>query len=414
MINHAGKIMKQFKALLLSLTLLFIITGCANDEPKGMSDAELVQAIIDSETKTEVSMEALPTAARGTMEENYLNEYLHLYSIKASMLGYEVSIAGRAANAGKRGEVYFNIDGRKLDPNDYNDDYKDWYGERGDFDKDEFGEKRDWNCFEIVHPYTIMMPNGTSYTIDSDQDIDLDEIKRYYEENQGVDEKPALVFPVNILGYDGETEAINNEEEMKNAYRECSVRDRDRDWDRRECFELVFPVTYIMPDGSTYEISSDEDESGWEELKEWYDSNPDSDQRPELQYPVDIVTWENEESVTITINSEEEMIAAKEECREMWGQESEGDDGASCYAFVYPISYTMPDGSVIEISTDEDESGWMAIREYYQSNPSEESEPSLQYPVDLIFRTEDGTETVTVSSDDDLDAVEEERCQRPS
>ena len=414
MINHAGKIMKQFKALLLSLTLLFIITGCANDEPKGMSDAELVQAIIDAENKTEVSMQDLPTVAMGTMEENYLDEYLHLHSLKASMLGYEVSIAGRAANAGKRGEVYFNIDGRKLDPNDYNDDYKDWYGERGDFDKDEFGEKRDWNCFEIVHPYTIMMPNGTSYTIESDEDTNLDEIKRYYEENQGVDEKPALVFPVNILGYDGETEAINNEEEMKNAYRECSARDRDRDWGRRECFELVFPVTYIMPDGSTYVIASDEDESGWEELKEWYDSNPDSDQRPELQYPVDIVTWENEESVTITINNEEEMIAAKEECREMWGQESDGDDGASCYAFVYPISYTMPDGSVIEVSTDEDESGWLAIREYYQSNPSEESEPSLQYPVDLIFRTEDGTETVTVSSDDDLDAVEEERCQRPS
>ena len=406
--------MKQFKALFLPLALLLIIAGCANDEPKGMSDAELVQAIIDSETKTEVSMEALPTAARGTMEEKYLDEYLHLYSIKASMLGYEVSIAGRAANAGKRGEVYFNIDGRKLDPNDYNDDYKDWYGDRGDFDKDEFGEKRDWNCFEIVHPYTIMMPNGTSYTIESDEDTDLEQVKSYYEENQGVDEKPALVFPVNILGYDGETEAINNEEEMKNAYRECSVRDRDRDWDRRECFELVFPVTYIMPDGSTYEISNDEDESGWEELKEWYDSNPDSDQRPQLQYPVDIITWENEESVTITINNEEEMIAAKEECREMWGQESDGDDGASCYAFVYPISYTLPDGSVIEISTDEDESGWMAIREYYQSNPSEESEPSLQYPVDLIFRTEDGTETVTVSSGGDLDAIEEERCQRPS
>ena len=406
--------MKQFKALFLPLALLLIIAGCANDERKGMSDAELVQAIIDSETKTEVSMEALPTAARGTMEENYLDEYLHLHSMKASMLGYEVSIAGRAANAGKRGEVYFNIDGRKLDPNDYNDDYKDWYGERGDFDKDEFGEKRDWNCFEIVHPYTIMMPNGTSYTIESDEDTNLDEIKRYYEENQGVDEKPALVFPLNILGYDGETEAINNEEEMKNAYRECSVRDRDRDWDRQECFELVFPVTYIMPDGSTYEISSDEDESGWEELKEWYDSNPDSDQRPELQYPVDIITWENEESVTITINSEEEMIAAKEECREMWGEESDGDDGAACYAFVYPISYTMPDGSVIEITTDEDESGWMAIREYYQSNPSEESEPSLEYPVDIIFRTEDGNETVTVNSADDLDAVEEERCQRPS
>ena len=65
--------MKQFKALFLSLTLLFIITGCANDEPKGMSDAELVQAIIDAENKTEVSMEDLPTVAMGTMEENYLD-----------------------------------------------------------------------------------------------------------------------------------------------------------------------------------------------------------------------------------------------------------------------------------------------------------------------------------------------------
>jgi hypothetical protein len=404
--------MKRFKALFLPLALLLVILGCANDEPKGMSDAELVQAIIDAETKTEISMEALPNAARGTMEENYLDEYLHLHSMKASMLGYEVSIAGRAANAGKRGEVYFNIDGRKLDPNDYNDDYKDWYGDREGFDKDEFGEKREWNCFEIVYPYTIMMPNGTSYTIESEEDTDLEQVKSYYEENQGEDVKPTLVFPVNILGYDSETETINNEEEMKIAYRECSP--RDRDWGRRECFDLVFPVTYIMPDGSAYVIASEEDESGWEELKEWYDSNPDSDQRPELQYPVDIVTWENEESVTITINNEEEMIAAKEECREMWGQESDGDDGASCYAFVYPISYTMPDGSVIEISTDEDESGWLAIREYYQLNPSEESEPSLQYPVDLIFRTEDGTETVTVSSGGDLDAIEEERCQRPS
>ena len=177
--------MKQFKALFLPLVLLLVILGCANDEPKGMSDAELVQAIIDSETKTEVSMEALPTAARGTMEENYLDDYLHLHSMKASMLGHEVSIAGRAANAGKRGEVYFNIEGKKLDPNDFNDDYKDWYGDRGDFDKDEFGEKREWNCFEIVYPYTIMMPNGTSYTIESEEDTDLEQVKSYYEENQG-------------------------------------------------------------------------------------------------------------------------------------------------------------------------------------------------------------------------------------
>ena len=60
-----------------------------------------------------------------------------------------------------------------------------------------------------------------------------------------------------------------------------------------------------MPDGSTYEISGEEDNAGWEELKEWYDANPDSVERPELQYPVDIT---NEEDRTIPINNEEEMM----------------------------------------------------------------------------------------------------------
>ncbi len=412
--------MKKINTLILPITFLFLIAGCAKDEPRGISDAELVQAIIDAEGKVEVTMEDLPTAARGTMEENYLNDYLHLYSMKASMLGYEVSIAGRPGNSGKRGEVYFDIDGRKLDPNDYGDIYKDWYGERDGFwygerdgfDRDDFGEKRGWECFEIVYPITIMMPNGSAYIIDSEEDPDLDAVKNYYKENEGAEERPSIVFPVNIIDNVGETKTISSEEEMKDAYRQCSG--RDRDWGARECFDLVFPVTYIMPDGSTYEISSEEDVAGWEELKEWYDANPDSEERPELQYPVEIIYETEEGNVTLMIFNEEEMIAAKEECREMWAEDYDQDDEdeRACYAFAYPISYTMPDESTIEISSEEDESGWMSIREYYQANPSEEQEPALQFPVDIIFETEDGDVTVTISSVEELNSFEEERCRR--
>ena len=412
--------MKKINILILPITFLFLIAGCAKDEPRGISDAELVQAIIDAEGKVEVTMEDLPTAARGTMEENYLNDYMHLYSMKASMLGYEVSIAGRPGNSGKRGEVYFNIDGRKLDPNDYGDIYKDWYGERDGFwygerdgfDRDDFGEKRGWECFEIVYPITIMMPNGSAYIIDSEEDPDLDAVKNYYKENEGAEERPSIVFPVNIIDNVGETKTISSEEEMKDAYRQCSG--RDRDWGVRECFDLVFPVTYIMPDGSTYEISSEEDVAGWEELKEWYDANPDSEERPELQYPVEIIYETEEGNVTLMIFNEEEMIAAKEECREMWAEDYDQDDEdeRACYAFAYPISYTMPDESTIEISSEEDESGWMSIREYYQANPSEEQEPALQFPVDIIFETEDGDVTVTISSVEELNSFEEERCRR--
>ena len=396
--------MKKIDTLILPITFLFLIAGCAKDEPKGISDAELVQAIIDAEGKIEVTMADLPTAARGTMEENYLNDYLHLYSMKASMLGYEVSIAGRPGNSGKRGEVYFDIDGRKLDPDDYGDDYKDWYGERDGFDRDNFGEKRNWNCFDIVYPITIMLPNGSSYLIDSEEDSDLETIKSYYEENQGADERPSIIFPVNIIDHEGETKAINSEEEMEDAYRNCSGRDRDRD--KRECFGLVFPVTYIMPDGSSYEIADDDDES-WAELKAWYDANPEAEERPELQYPVDIM-YESEDR-TVTISNEEEMLAAKEECREMWGADEE--EYEECFDYVYPIAFTMPDGSSIEIPSD-DETSWMSIRAYYEANPSDE-EPVLQYPIDIIFRTEEGEVTFTMDSEEDVDSFVEERCERP-
>ena len=402
--------MKKLFAIILPLTILFLVSGCAKDEPKGMSDAELVQAIIDAEDKTEVSMEELPSVARGTMEEDYLNEYLHLYSMKASMLGYEVSIAGRAGNSGKRGEVYFDIDGKKLDPGNYRGKEDGEWSEANDR-----GAKTDWRCFDIVYPITIQMPDGSTLSIDGEEDTDLEIVKNYYEEND-TEEKPSMVFPITIITYEGVTKTISSEEEMSDAYRSCSGRDRERDWDReRDCFELVYPVTYVLPDGSTIEISDEEDEAGWESLKSWYEANPESEGRPSLQYPVDIVyeSEESEDGETVTINSEDEMMVAKEECREMWGEE-DWEEEEECYAFVYPISFLMPDGSTIEISSEGDEAGWMSIREYYEANPSSEEEPSMQFPVDIVFETEEGEATITLGSGEDLDTFEDERCGRPS
>jgi hypothetical protein len=69
-----------------------------------------------------------------------------------------------------------------------------------------------------------------------------------------------------------------------------------------------------MPDGSSITIETD-DEGGWDELKEWYEANEGyEEERPELQYPIDIVYETDEGDVTVTINNEEEMDAIKEEC----------------------------------------------------------------------------------------------------
>ena len=142
-------------------------------------------------------------------------------------------------------------------------------------------------------------------------------------------------------------------------------------------------MTYVLPDGSTLEISDEEDEAGWESLKSWYDANPESDERPSLQYPVDIIfeSEDSDESEILTINNEEEMMEAKEECREMWGGEEWEKD--ECFELVYPVTYVLPDGSTIEISSEGDEAGWESLKSWYDENPESDERPSLQYPVDL-------------------------------
>ena len=148
--------MSHFNKFFL-FTLLFFFAGCANDEPQGLSDAELIQAIIDADNKIEVDMESLPSSARSTMEDGYLSEYYHLQSLKASMLGYEVSIAGKPGRLGKRSEIYFDVDGKKLDYSEYEKDS--WFYDDDFYNRSESGDKRDWECFSIEYPITVTTPN---------------------------------------------------------------------------------------------------------------------------------------------------------------------------------------------------------------------------------------------------------------
>ena len=142
------------------------------------------------------------------------------------------------------------------------------------------------------------------------------------------------------------------------------------------------PVTFIMPNGSSIVVESDNEE-GWEELKSWYDENPDSEEWPDFQYPVDIIL---EEGITTTVNNESEMDGAKSSC-------------VDCFQLVYPVTFIMPDRSSIVIESD----SWEELISWYDENPNSYEEwPSFQYPVDIIL--EDGT-TTTINSDQEMDSI---------
>ena len=369
---------------ILLTAFLIMMVGCqdTDTESVGISDAELIQAIIDAD-KISVGMDELPSNSKTIVEEDY-NEYDGIDTKKAYGLGYEVSMDGKGHKMGHRCEVYFNLEGRKLDHNVKR-------GEKSDWDRDD--DKGDWKCFDLVLPVTYVMPDGSTITVSSDDEDDWVQLKAWYDANPNSEEKPSLQYPVDISFEirDGSiTVTVTNDEEMRNAYLRCGGRDDDN----RECFELVLPVSFVMPDGSTITVEND---SGWVNLRSWYETNPDAEGRPELQYPVDIL-FDDE---TVTINNAEEMNMVKREC---WEYE---DEGRECFGLVYPVTFIMPDGSSIVVATD-DEDGWEEVKNWYDANPESEERPTLQYPVDIIYRTIDGDSTVTINNEEEMEAAKDD------
>ena len=373
------------------LPLLLMIAGCdlGVKQEYETSDAELIQMIIDAD-KVDIDISELPEQSQTYLSND--GEYDELGSRYASQLGYEVERIGKGSKSGRRGDVYFNVEGRKLNPNDW--------GKRGrGFG---VGKKEDWECFTLEFPVSFNMPDGSLVTVEADDEENWAEIKTWYETNQDSEERPTMQFPVGIL-FDEESLVIENQEEMRSAYQECYPK-RDGKWSRdrdETCFYLVYPVTYVMPDGSTISVTSD-DEDGWSDLKDWYEENEDSEDKPELQYPVDIVVETEEGSSTVTINGEEEMAAAKRECHTEWEEDWDEDDERDCFEYVLPVTFLMPDGSTITV---EDEEGWYSLRVWYEENRGYEEEPSIQYPIDISQETEEGLITVTLTSGEEMEEV---------
>ncbi len=385
--------MKKIFSLIL-ISFLFMITGCQSNINKSyeISDAELIDAIANAD-KVDISIQELPMESRRIIED--IIDYENIGTMMAVGLGYEASMAGLGHRSGHRSEIYFDLDGRRLNPR------SDW--KREDYDRSDEHDG-DWKCFGIVYPISFNMPDGTVLEVTEDSEDGWSGIKLWYEQNPNSDERPSIQFPIQIIFDDNDIITVNDEDELKEAYSGC--RRKNNNWNRDEgwsCFDLVYPITYIMPDGSELTVTEDT-EDGWSDLKSWYEANPDSDQRPELQYPVDI-TFETENgSDMVTINNEDEMIEAKDRC---WGDKQNHD--WSCFDLVYPITYIMPDGSELTV-TEDTEDGWSDLKAWYEANPDSDQRPELQYPVDIIFDTEGGNETLTINNENEMIAAKE-RCR---
>lgn len=154
---------------------------------------------------------------------------------------------------------------------------------------------------------------------------------------------------------------------------------------KKECFEFEFPIGLVFPDDNIESVESEE--QFYSVLKEWYESNPKEKEKPSLQYPVQL---NFKKEISKTISNEKEMLEVKKYC-DIKGDKKE------CFTLIYPLSYEMPDESVIS-GDDKDELN-SAMKAWYEANPDSKEKPRLVYPVDVKF--EDGS-IKTIGDEDEM------------
>lgn len=222
----------------------------------------------------------------------------------------------------------------------------------------------------LDNDYTDMMAR-TTYQVQ----------KLGYEVNMvGVDPTTLGDFDATYFATDGR-ELIPSEDRMGyDPKGEGGKRYRSRIY-----FELVYPVSFTMPDGSTITVDSKQDFR--DQIKSWYEANPNAEGKPRIVYPVDVILEAGE---VMTINSEEEMRQLKKELREK--------NRRKLFELVYPISFTMPDDTTI---TANDKLEMLSlIKAWYEANPDSEGRPELVYPVSIrIIETD---EIVTFDSKEEM------------
>ena len=164
----------------------------------------------------------------------------------------------------------------------------------------------------------------------------------------------------------------------------------------KRCFKFVFPLTFSL--GETSYTANDYQEFR-DAMKANYEETGEK-QKPVFVFPIQIQFGRGDEVEIVTFNSDDELKEAFQACR---GEE----DDKKCFTFGFPVSFTMPDGTVLTAEDEKDLEEKMQA--FYESYTGEKKRPEVVFPVDLMF--EDGS-SLTVNSPEEMKQAWKENCKR--
>ena len=85
-----------------------------------------------------------------------------------------------------------------------------------DLDEDmEMGE-----CFAIVYPVVLVLPDATSVSVSSDEELDA-AIDQFFADNPESEEYPTFEYPISVTLTDESTLQIASDEELEALFDEC-------------------------------------------------------------------------------------------------------------------------------------------------------------------------------------------------
>ena len=236
-------------------------------------------------------------------------------------------------------------------------------------------------CFEFVYPVSVEMNDGTSVTVNNDEEMDdlfINSTDQYYP----VD----MVYPFEVV-QDEETIIINNTVEFNALLDSCFGNISGGMLLPAEafnnCFSLNYPVDLILEDGSTVTVNNNTEYNNY-----IFAMNPPY--VTDFVYDISITHFDGSTQVIHNIN---EFAEAINEC---YMNENPLPDGFhfselppsffyQCVELVYPVTIVFNDGST-QVANNEAE-----YNNILGSSTADVYVVNFQYPINIIFEEQNYT-----------------------
>ena len=182
------------------ITFFLILTGCDKTISKAdyyESDDFLISEIQASLNKIQIDYEQLPEPSINAIETLYPS-HVTLNKMYAPELGYQVALSDIDSAETVFKEIYFDLDGRKLD-----------------------NDKETYDCINLVFPVTFIMPDSSFVIVFSDSEEGWAELKSWYDNSDSKD-WPEIQYPVDVVFDNGDIFTVNTNDEMKTLKMSCN------------------------------------------------------------------------------------------------------------------------------------------------------------------------------------------------